>query len=54
MQLTLADVIGSRFGVVAEKLQAVVSISYIGWVAVQLLGLAGVMNVFSICRAPGV
>lgn len=45
-QLTLADVIGSRFGVVAEKLQAVVSISYIGWVAVQLLGLAGVMNVF--------
>jgi len=44
--LTLADVIGSRFGPIAEKLQALVSISYIGWVAVQLLGLAGVLNVF--------
>jgi len=44
--LTLADVIGSRFGSVAEKLQAFVSISYIGWVGVQLLGLAGVFNVF--------
>ncbi len=44
--LTLADVIGSRFGATAEKLQAFVSISYIGWVAVQLIGLAGVFNVF--------
>ena len=44
--LTLADVIRARFGPVAEKLQAFISISYIGWVAVQLLGLAGVFNVF--------
>lgn len=44
--LTLADVIGSRFGGAAEQLQAFVSISYIGWVGVQLLGLAGVFNVF--------
>ncbi len=44
--LTLADVIGARFGTIAEKLQAFVSISYIGWVAVQLLGLAGVLNVY--------
>ena len=44
--LTLADVIESRFGTAAEKLQAFVSISYIGWVGVQLLGLAGVFNVF--------
>ncbi len=44
--LTLADVIGSRFGTTAEKLQAFVCISYIGWVAVQLLGLAGVFNVY--------
>lgn len=44
--LTLADVIGARFGTIAEKLQAFVSISYIGWVAVQLLGLAGVFNVY--------
>ena len=44
--LTLADVVGARFGTIAEKLQAFVSISYIGWVAVQLLGLAGVLNVY--------
>lgn len=44
--LTLADVIKSRFGTTAEKLQASISISYIGWVAVQLIGLAGVFNVF--------
>ena len=46
MANTLADVIESRFGTAAEKLQAFVSISYIGWVGVQLLGLAGVFNVF--------
>jgi len=44
--MTLADVFGQRFGPVAEKLQAFTSISYIGWVAVQLIGLAGVFNVF--------
>ncbi|MDH5345086.1 MAG: hypothetical protein OEW59_04920 [Gammaproteobacteria bacterium] len=44
--LTLADVVGSRFGKTAEKLQAFVVISYVGWVAVQLLGLAGVFNVY--------
>ena len=44
--LTLADVIGARFGKTAEKLQAFVVISYVGWVAVQLLGLAGVFNVY--------
>ncbi len=45
-QLTVADVIRSRFGPVAEKLQAFISMNYIGWVAVQLIGLAGVLNVF--------
>jgi len=44
--MTLADVFGQRFGPVAEKLQAFASISYIGWVSVQLIGLAGVFNVF--------
>jgi len=44
--LTVADVIKSRFGSKAEKLQAFISINYIGWVAVQLIGLAGVLNVF--------
>jgi SSS family solute:Na+ symporter len=44
--MTLADVIGSRFGPATEKLQAVLTISYIGWVAVQLIGLAGVFEVF--------
>ena len=44
--MTLADVFGQRFGPVAEKLQAFTSISFIGWVAVQLIGLAGVFNVF--------
>lgn len=44
--MTLADVFGQRFGPVAEKLQAFTSIAYIGWVAVQLIGLAGVFNVF--------
>lgn len=44
--MTLADVIGSRFGGVAERLQAFLSIGYIGWVAVQLIGLAGVFQVF--------
>ncbi len=44
--MTLADVFGWRFGGVAEKLQAFTAISYIGWVAVQLIGLAGVFNVF--------
>ncbi len=44
--LTVADVVRSRFGVTAEKLQAFISINYIGWVAVQLIGLAGVFNVY--------
>ncbi len=44
--LTVADVVRSRFGATAEKLQAFISINYIGWVAVQLIGLAGVLNVF--------
>jgi Na+/proline symporter len=44
--LTLADVVGARFGKTAEKLQAVVGLSYIGWVAVQLIGLAGVFSVY--------
>ncbi|MBT8132579.1 MAG: sodium:solute symporter, partial [Gammaproteobacteria bacterium] len=44
--MTLADVFGQHFGPVAEKLQAFTSISYIGWVAVQLIGLAGVFNVY--------
>jgi SSS family solute:Na+ symporter len=44
--LTVADVIKSRFGTKAEKLQAFISINYIGWVAVQLIGLAGVLNVY--------
>ena len=44
--LTLADVIGSRFGTVAERVQALLSITYVGWVAVQLLGLAGIFEVF--------
>jgi Na+/proline symporter len=44
--LTLADVIGSRFGRVTERLQAFLALSYIGWVAVQLIGLAGVFEVF--------
>ena len=44
--LTLADVVRVRFGRVAEKIQAAISISYVGWVAVQLIGLAGVFNVF--------
>ena len=44
--LTLADVIGSRFGVVAERIQALLSLSYIGWVSVQLVGLAGIFHVF--------
>lgn len=44
--MTLADVFGQRFGPVAEKLQAFTAISYIGWVAVQLIGLSGVFNVF--------
>jgi Na+/proline symporter len=44
--LTLADVIGSRFGAIAERIQALLSITYVGWVAVQLLGLAGIFQVF--------
>ena len=44
--MTLADVIGSRFGVASEKLSAFGSIGYVGWVAVQLIGLAGVFEVF--------
>lgn len=44
--LTVADVVRNRFGVTAEKLQAFISINYIGWVAVQLIGLAGVFNVY--------
>ncbi|MDX1555586.1 MAG: hypothetical protein R3212_06130, partial [Xanthomonadales bacterium] len=44
--LTVADVMRSRFGATTEKLQAFISINYIGWVAVQLIGLAGVLNVF--------
>ncbi len=44
--LTLADVIGSRFGRATERLQAVLALSYMGWVAVQLIGLAGVFQVF--------
>jgi SSS family solute:Na+ symporter len=44
--LTIPDIVGSRFGKAAEKLQALVSISYIGWVAVQLLGLAGILQVY--------
>lgn len=44
--LTVADVVRSRFGRTAEKLQAFISINYIGWVAVQLIGLAGVFQVF--------
>lgn len=44
--LTLADVIGWRFGHVAERMQALLSITYVGWVAVQLLGLAGIFEVF--------
>ena len=35
--LTLADVFGQHFGPIAEKMQAFISISYIGWVAVQLI-----------------
>ena len=45
-QLTLADVVGSRFGKTAEMLQAAVGMSMIGWVAVQLIGLAGVFNAY--------
>jgi len=44
--MTLADVFKHRFGSVAEKLQAVIAISYVGWVAVQLIGLAGVFHVY--------
>lgn len=44
--LTVADVVKSRFGTTAEKLQAFISINYIGWVAVQLIGLAGVFHVY--------
>ena len=53
--LTLADFIGSVFGKGAEKLQAFLSFSYIGWVAVQLIGLAGLFAVyFDISTATGV
>jgi SSS family solute:Na+ symporter len=44
--LTLADVFKQKFGNVTEKLQAMIAISYVSWVAVQLIGLAGVFNVF--------
>jgi Na+/proline symporter len=45
-QMTLADVFRNSFGPIVEKIQALVAISYVGWVAVQLIGLAGVFNVF--------
>ncbi len=44
--LTLADVIGWRFGPLAERIQALLSIGYVGWVSVQLVGLAGVFKVY--------
>ena len=44
--MTIADVFRVKFGPAAEKLQAFTSISFIGWVSVQLIGLAGVFNVF--------
>lgn len=44
--LTVADVVRTRFGAAAEKLQAFISLNYFGWVAVQLIGLAGVFQVY--------
>lgn len=44
--LTLADVFKQKFGNVTEKLAAMIAITYVSWVAVQLIGLAGVFNVF--------
>ena len=45
-QMTLADIFRNSFGPAVEKIQALIAISYVGWVAVQLIGLAGVFNVF--------
>ena len=44
--LTVADIIGSRFGRTAEVLLAVYSFSYIGWIAAQLIGLGGMVHLF--------
>ncbi len=42
--LTLADIIRLRFGVVAEKLEVVISIAYLGWIAVQLLSIGHIIE----------
>ncbi len=44
--LTLADIYRDRFGVVAEKLAALYGVSYFGWIAAQVMGLAGILNLF--------
>ena len=45
-QMTLADVFRNAYGPVVEKIQVLIAVSYIGWAAVQLVGLAGVFHVF--------
>jgi len=42
--LTLADLIRQRFGGVAEKLLVLYSISYFGWIAVQLLAIGNIFE----------
>ncbi|MEM1153635.1 MAG: sodium:solute symporter [Pseudomonadota bacterium] len=42
--LTLADVIRQRFGPTAELLQVIYSISYFGWIAVQLMAIANIIH----------
>ena len=44
--MTLADLFRLKFGPATEKIQVFVAVSFVGWVAVQVLGLAGVFNVF--------
>ena len=42
--LTLADIIRLRFGVIAEKLEVIISIAYLGWIAVQLLAIGHIIE----------
>ncbi len=44
--LTLADIYRDKFGVVTEKLSALYGVSYFGWIAAQVMGLAGILELF--------
>lgn len=42
--LTLADIIRQKFGPLAEKLEVMINLAYLGWIATQLLALGHIIE----------